>query len=46
MYTSSKHLIGSVVLSADYKLKYVKKGLLWGTVSALMDFLVGCISDV
>lgn len=44
MYTSSEHLIGSVVLGADYKLKYGKKGLFWGTISALVkiiDFLAG-----
>lgn len=43
MYTSSEYLIGSVVLNADYKPKYGKKELLWGTISSLMkiDFLVG-----
>lgn len=44
MYTSSVHLIGSVVLNANCKLKYGKKGLFWGTVSTLMkiiDFLIG-----
>lgn len=43
MNISSEHLIGSVVLSADYKLKYGKKGLFWGTISAfikIIDFLV------